>query len=180
MTGAPALRTARLELRPLLSLRQLDGLLRVTEAAHGEHDPPRTPEERHAHGVRTLERSASSFASNGYGLWLLHRPGQAEPCGWCGLKDGDDPARPELMYGLVPGARGQGLATEAVRALVAHAMALPGTDHVWGAARPENTESVRVMARAELVFSGNRLLDGREYVTYRFPPVSSSASAPIP
>jgi RimJ/RimL family protein N-acetyltransferase len=163
----PVLRTPRLELRPVRYAEQAGALARVIEAS----DPPPPPGSpapgRRAHAERTVGRSAGAFAAQGYGLWFMHRAGRDEPVGWCGLKDGENPARPELMYGLAVGARGEGLATEAVRALVAHAFSLPGVEAVWGAARPENEASLRVMARAGMTCEGTRTLDGQAYVVYR-------------
>jgi len=61
---------------------------------------------------------------------------------------------------------------------MAHVLALPATDHVWGAARPENTASIRVMERAGLAPAGRRVLGGIEYETLRFPPLRVSAVGP--
>lgn len=70
------------------------------------------------------------------------------------------------MFGLVPEARGAGLATEATLAVLDHALALPGTRRIWGAARPDNAASVGVMERAGLAYEGRRTLDGTEFVIY--------------
>jgi RimJ/RimL family protein N-acetyltransferase len=170
MSAAPNLRTARLELRPLVEAGQIETLLQVTEAARAENEPAGTSEERRAHATRTVERSAMTFEHHGFGLWLMYLPEQRDPCGWCGIRNGEHPDAPELTYGLAPLARGAGLATEAVRAVIAHALALPATDHVWGAARPENLASIRVMERAGLVPAGRRVLGGIEYETFRWSP----------
>ncbi len=157
----PELRTARLVLAPAVDPAWADALAALTVATEGETGPP--SEARLAHARLTLERSARGFANGTFGLWLLARPGETAWLGWAGLKAADDPARPELMYGLHPAARGAGLATEAVRALVAHAFERPGVVEVWGATRPENDPSARVMAAAGLVEAEPRVLDGTRY-----------------
>lgn len=159
--------TPRLALRPVLEDEPVEPLARLSARVHGDADPDHPPPERVRDAHRAVARSAAAFAAHRYGLWLLVPPGAAEAIGWCGLKAGDDPAQPELMYGLVPDARGRGLATEAVRAVVALALALPRTVRVWGAALPDNAPSARVMERAGLAREGLRTLeDGVTYVVH--------------
>jgi ribosomal-protein-alanine N-acetyltransferase len=86
--------------------------------------------------------------------------------GWCGPEAGDDATSTELMFGLVPSARGAGLAREATRAVIEHGFGLAATRRVWGAALPDNSASARVMERAGLLFEGRRVLDGAECVVY--------------
>lgn len=176
MSAAPFLRTARLELRPVVDAGQIEALLRVTQDGRADNDPARTPDESRAHAMRTIERSAETFERHGFGLWLMCLHEHPDPCGWCGIRNGEHPDAPELTYGLVPSARGMGLATEAVRAVIVHALALPATDHIWGAARPENLASIRVMERAGLVPAGRRVLGEIEYETLRFPVKGAAAS----
>lgn len=164
--------TTCLVLRPVLEGEPVEPLARLSAFVHGEPEPDGLSPVRLAEARRIVARSAASFAAHGYGLWLLLPPGAREAIGWCGLKPGDDPAEPELMYGLVPGGRGSGHATEAVRAVIALAFTLSATRRVWGAARPGNASSTRVMERAGLTLEGLRILDGDEYVVY-------AARAPI-
>lgn len=154
------LRTPRLVLRPVLEDEPAEALARLSARVHEGAGP--SPEQ--ARGI--VERSAAAFRAHRYGTWLLVPAGEVDPVGWCGLKPGDDPASPELMFGLLPEARGAGLVTEATLAVVEYAVSLPGTRKVWGAARPDNAASARVMERAGLAFEGRRVLDGAEYVTY--------------
>lgn len=169
------LRTPQAVLRPFVEAAQDEAIVRVIAAVPGEAAEPRTEAQQFVHAALTRQRSVQAFAAHGYGLWLVLRADGEEAMGWCGLKAGPDPALPELMYGLMPPARGKGLATEAVCAVLAHAMALPGVTEVWGAARPTNPASARVMERAGLVFAGRSLLDGAEYDVYRTAPALASA-----
>jgi RimJ/RimL family protein N-acetyltransferase len=68
-------------------------------------------------------------------------------------------------YGLAAGARGNGYATEALRALVAWALAQPGVVRVEADTTHANFPSQRVMERA-----GMRLVDRNEQLRfYRIP-----------
>ncbi|SOD61822.1 Protein N-acetyltransferase, RimJ/RimL family [Streptomyces zhaozhouensis] len=60
----------------------------------------------------------------------------------------------ELGYGVVPSRRGRGLATEAARALVTHALTLPGVRTVRASAEPANPASLRVLEKAGLRRTG--------------------------
>ncbi len=53
----------------------------------------------------------------------------------------------EVGYGLVPAARGRGLATEAAGALVGWALGRPDVRRVLAECEPDNTASARVLAR---------------------------------
>lgn len=53
----------------------------------------------------------------------------------------------EIGYSVVPAARGRGIATEVVRALVSHAFTHPGVDEVVAHTSDENVLSTRVLLR---------------------------------
>ncbi|MFI5803452.1 GNAT family N-acetyltransferase [Streptomyces sp. NPDC051561] len=57
----------------------------------------------------------------------------------------------EFGYGLAPSHWGQGYATEAAHAVVAHALAAPGVHTVCAKAALENPASIRVLEKAGLV-----------------------------
>ncbi|XVV03475.1 GNAT family N-acetyltransferase [Actinosynnema sp. CA-248983] len=56
--------------------------------------------------------------------------------------------RLEIGYGVVPSRRGLGYATEATRALAAHALTAPGVTVVHAGVDPANPASVRVLVKA--------------------------------
>ena len=128
----------------------------------------------HAAGTTSTVRIAASIANqtrwwqeHGYGLWVLMSRGTERVIGWCGLKPGSDPTNPEVMFGLEPSSRGQGLATEAARAVVAYALALPGVSSVWGATSTGNVAAAAVMRRVGMAFESEGLLDGVQSVIFR-------------
>lgn len=116
--------------------------------------------------AKSTARISASIASqtrwwneHGYGLWVLLLRGSEHIVGWCGLKPGTDPTQPELMFGLEPASRGQGLATEAARAVVAYALTLPKVMSVWGATAKGNAPSAAVMMHAGMALESEGPLD---------------------
>jgi RimJ/RimL family protein N-acetyltransferase len=103
----------------------------------------------------------------GYGLWVLLPRGREHLVGWCGLKPGVDPRNPEITFGLEASSRGQGLATEAARSVVAYALGLPGVTSVWGATAVGNAASAAVMRRIGMLLESERLLDGVQSLIFR-------------
>ncbi|MEU7531371.1 GNAT family N-acetyltransferase [Saccharothrix sp. NPDC042600] len=72
--------------------------------------------------------------------------------------------RLEIGYGVVPSRRGLGYATEATRALAAHALSAPDVTVVHAGVEPANPASVRVLVKA-----GFTLVDaGAEVHRYEF------------
>jgi RimJ/RimL family protein N-acetyltransferase len=53
-----------------------------------------------------------------------------------------------IGYAIVPAARRQGYATEAIAALTAWSLAQPGVDHVRAQTLPDNEASIRALLRA--------------------------------
>jgi RimJ/RimL family protein N-acetyltransferase len=128
----------------------------------------------HAAETTSTARISASIANqtrwwqeHGYGLWVLLPRGSERVIGWCGLKPGADPMHPEIMFGLEPTSRGLGLATEAARAVVAYALALPGVSSVWGATVTGNAASAAVMRRAGMAFESEGPLDGVQSLVFR-------------
>lgn len=70
----------------------------------------------------------------------------------------------ELGYGVAPSRRGRGYASEAVRALTAHAFTAPEVEAVFAHVEPSNPASVRVLEKAGFVLAG----PGTEVGTVRY------------
>ncbi len=128
----------------------------------------------HAAETTSTARISESIANqtrwwqeHGYGLWVLLPRGTERVIGWCGLRPGADPTHPEIMFGLEPASRGQGLAAEAARAVVAYALALPGVSSVWGATATGNAASAAVMRRVGMAFESESPLDGVQSLVFR-------------
>src|SRR5215212_9797373 len=113
--------------------------------------------------VRAVDNGADPGA---YGVYQLVRSGDDVVVGDIGFHGPPNPAGSVTVgYGLAPGARGQGYATEALRALVAWAPAHPELVVVEADTTHANLPSQRVMERA-----GMRMYDKSEQLRfYRVP-----------
>jgi ribosomal-protein-alanine N-acetyltransferase len=148
------LNTERLLLRPAIR-EDVESLARVSGATTTERI------------IALVERSMVWWSDHGYGLWVLLDPKTQELVGWCGLRPGSSARDPEVIYGLATSARGSGLATEAVRAVVAFAFGNPDVHSVWAATAPTNYASVAVMERVGMTFDRRGELDGIQSLIYR-------------
>jgi ribosomal protein S18 acetylase RimI-like enzyme len=79
------------------------------------------------------------------------------------LKRRPEPGRVEIGYGVAESARGKGVATAAVRQVMARAFADPGVDEVYAETAVDNTASRRVVEKAGFSHVGQRASeeDGR-------------------
>jgi RimJ/RimL family protein N-acetyltransferase len=101
-----------------------------------------------------------------YGVYQLVRASDGRVVGDIGFHGPPNPSGSVTVgYGLAPAARGQGYATEALRALVAWALAQPEVTSIEADTTHANLPSQRVMERA-----GMRLYDRSDQLRfYRVP-----------
>ena len=93
-----------------------------------------------------IEASELSFAGAGYGLWLISERDASDLAGTAGLRPLEDLGL-EVIYSIAPGSWGRGLATEAARAVVEHALGPLGLPEVLAEVDEGNEASVRVIER---------------------------------
>lgn len=133
----PVLRTERLVLRPATAASAPDLLCPRPNGF------PRTDDASMLAGVL-------AGGDDGHGVYVVEL--QGEPIGTVGCAGGLSPdGDQEVGYGLVPSARGRGLATEAVGALCAHLERAPGVLRLTAEALPGNSASLRVLHRLGFV-----------------------------
>jgi len=111
--------------------------------------------------AETIEESVRDFASSGYGIWLIQEPGETGPggpvpagpgligpglVGTAGLRPLEQLGL-EIFYSLAPASWGRGYATEAARAVVAHALGPLRLPEVLAEVDEGNTASVAVVKR---------------------------------
>ena len=113
-----------------------------------------------------IERSAVSFAAEGFGLFALRGPGGSELLGVTGIYRLHPGAEPELIYSLARASWGRGLASEASRAVIADAFARLGFARVLARTDPPNRASLEVMKRLGMQYLGERDEAGRPTVSY--------------
>ena len=154
-----------------LCLRQLE-LEEARELLQGRADRERPwasgyPIQGTLIAVEAFVRAVDHGAQPGpYGVYQLVRSADGQVIGDIGFHGPPDQhGSVTVGYGLAAGARGRGYATEALRALVAWALAQPGVERVEADTTHANLPSQRVMERA-----GMRLVDRNEQLRfYRIP-----------
>jgi RimJ/RimL family protein N-acetyltransferase len=106
-----------------------------------------------------IESRHAMERETGYAMWVVEARATGEFLGQCGLRPAatmDPTAGPEidLAYHFVPGSWGKGYATEAVIAVLAHALGPLGLGGVMAVAIPDNVGSWRVMEKAGMRYEG--------------------------
>ncbi|HZW28545.1 MAG TPA: GNAT family N-acetyltransferase [Trueperaceae bacterium] len=147
LTGAEAFTTPRLRARRWRP-SDLGPLLRV----YGDADAMRwvgdgSPLSRDE-AERWLEVTAANYARRGYGMFALEDLATGEVVGFVGIVHPGGQEEPEVKYAFARERWGQGLATEAVRGVVAYGAATHGLTRVIATTAPENSASHRVLEKA--------------------------------
>ena len=96
--------------------------------------------------TETIEESIRDFAAGGSGIWLIQETGRAGLAGTAGLRTLEALGL-EIFYSLAPDSWGRGYATEAARAVVAHALGTLGLPEVLAEVDAGNAASVAVVKR---------------------------------
>jgi RimJ/RimL family protein N-acetyltransferase len=178
--GAASLSTPSLDLRPS-RLQDLGALYRLWTAAAVRRFlfDGRMLGLDEARGF--LERSAASFAEHGFGIWLVFERGRPELAGFAGLL-GRAEGAPSLVYGIRPDLVGRGLASEAARAVLDHALGALRLPCVAEDVDEPNAASVRVLEKLGLVRVRRAEASGRPVLYYEIStppdpePVNGSAN----
>ena len=143
----PELRTERLVLRPITST-DADFVLRHfgDPGVHRylvDSDPVTTVE--HARSIVDFYTSDTSGTRQ---RWVITRSVDGEPIGTCGFHlRSFAHRRAEIGYDLAPAWWGQGLMTEALRAVLGHGVGEMGLHRISACIHPENLASLRTAER---------------------------------
>jgi RimJ/RimL family protein N-acetyltransferase len=122
-----------------------------------------------AHAEETLAGFLAEWRRVGHGRWTVALRVTGEPIGNCGFvrwREGDEDARPELAYGYVRTAWGQGYATEAGQAALEWAWEALPFDDIVALTHPENAASKRVLARLGFEGAGEVVLPHGRRLAY--------------
>jgi ribosomal-protein-alanine N-acetyltransferase len=148
MTAADkTIRTARLRLVPVsaANARMLWTLMQTPELRTYQDLP--TMEWRHFRALVTSSRSAFRAHKSGRFEWLIENE-SGTPIGWVSLRVGERVADGgEIGYSLLAEHRGQGLASEAVRALIDEAFNYGKLRRIRAYCVPENAPSRALLRR---------------------------------
>jgi ribosomal-protein-alanine N-acetyltransferase len=162
---SPILETERLRLRPVVA-DDLDHFA----ALYGDPDVMRFiglrgPLTREQAGER-LEFMIDHWRRHGFGMWTLRLKASGEFVGRCGLRYLEETPEVELGYTLAKAFWGQGLATEASRAVARHAFDAIKLRRLVAVADPANVSSVNVMRKIGMIFERTGLFYGSECVLF--------------
>lgn len=96
---------------------------------------------------QAVEEANAGFREKGYGLWCVSLRHSGVLAGFCGLRGSGEGGAVELVSGLAPSRTGQGYATEAARAVLAHALGACGLAEVWGRVDETNARGAKLLER---------------------------------
>jgi RimJ/RimL family protein N-acetyltransferase len=155
LTGEPLFETARLACRKWRTT-DVDALFEVYGDPVGarwvDDGSPITRAECEA----WLEVTARNYSERGYGMFALDDRASAQTIGFCGLVHPGGQAEAEVKYALLRARWGQGLASEAVPAIVAYGAQQHALTQVIATVAPENLASQRVLRKAGFTFVAER------------------------
>jgi RimJ/RimL family protein N-acetyltransferase len=153
-TMQPEIQTERLRL-VALTLAQLDLSLADPERLERELDVSLSPDlldkpARRAIGYKTKRMPVTATALHPWlTFWLVVLTAERYGVGLVGFKgDPDESDEVEIGYGIVPAYRRQGIATEAVKALIGWAFQDPACGTIRADTLKGNIASGRVLAKA--------------------------------
>jgi [ribosomal protein S5]-alanine N-acetyltransferase len=109
-------------------------------------------------GVRTLADALAyienniraSYRRHGIGMWVVENRVSGTRIGLCGLLRRDTLEHPDVGYAFLPAAFGQGFATEAAGACLAHGRSVLGLEIICAIVAPQNKASIQVLNKIGL------------------------------
>jgi RimJ/RimL family protein N-acetyltransferase len=155
--------TARLRLRPV----RVDDLEALSEIYLHPRVAPWTGLRTREEVKRELSLQREHQATLGFSCWVLERRSTRRVIGDCGLQPLEHRGPEiEVGYNLHPSVWGQGLASEAARAVLDVAFGRLGIGRVVAVVSPENPASQRVLEKAGLTRTGIRHAYGASLLLY--------------
>ena len=111
-----------------------------------------------------IQFALETLQQHGYCQWPLIHKADGKLIGYCGFVNSDD--APEIGWRLAPEYWGQGLATEAARAVLTHGFETLGFQRVIATVQAANVASIRVIEKLGMTLVENFDRDGREVMLY--------------
>lgn len=96
---------------------------------------------------QVVDAGNAAFRERGFGLWCVNLTHSGVLAGFCGLRGFGEAGEVELIFGLGPSRTGNGYATEAARAVLAHGFGACGLAEIWGRVDEPNARSIRLLER---------------------------------
>jgi ribosomal-protein-alanine N-acetyltransferase len=116
-------------------------------------------------------RPLADYRKYGYGRWACVLKASGAVIGFAGLKYLEELREVDIGYRLLPAYWGQGLATEAGRAVLDYGRACLGLKRIVGFVDPANVASVRVLEKLGMTADGEVALGGMQCIRYVTLPV---------
>lgn len=121
-------------------------------------------------GIRTAAEAETAlkegplklYEDYGYGPFCLSLKKEPTLIGICGLFQRDNLDDPDIGFALLPNYCGKGFATEAARAVVAHARDDLGLRRLTAIVSPENVASVALLEKLGMSFERGITMPGEE------------------
>ena len=111
-----------------------------------------TREQRRCQLARQLDGTWPSLG----GVWVVEWQRRDGFLGWCGLFPLEDSGLIEIGYRYVPGAWGQGVASEAAHCVLDYGFTTLGLETIVAVTHPQNHASQRVLGKIGLEYVGLR------------------------
>jgi [ribosomal protein S5]-alanine N-acetyltransferase len=92
----------------------------------------------------------ASYLRHGMGLWLVLDVHSGQSIGICGLLKRDTLEHPDVGYAFLPASFGQGYATEAAAACLAHGRSVLGLTTICAIVAAHNAASIKVLEKIGL------------------------------
>lgn len=118
---------------------------------------------------RQFAAESGHWALRGFGLWTLVGKAAGDVLGWVGLQQPAHYDCPELAWHLTAQAEGQGLASEAARAALAHGRGTLGMGRVISYVATANTRSLRLAEGLGAAVAERGSFQGSDYVLFDHP-----------
>jgi len=116
-----------------------------------------------------VEQSIAEAGRSGLGAWTIRPRANDQAIGVCGLKPAETRGQAEVLYALHPGWWKQGLATEAVRAVLDYAFGAAGIELLVANTDVPNVDSIRTLERLGFAFQRRAPVNGLDLMFYSLP-----------
>jgi len=160
------LKTERLSLRPREADDLEDFLAMDSDPEVIRYIYPEGPPEPESLRERYRARILAGWPQTG-GFWIVEWKGRPEFLGWCALFPLEESGLIEIGYRYRRATWGQGVATEAAAAVLAHGFEVLKFDPIVGVTHPDNRASQRVLEKLGLERDGSAFHYGQDLSFFR-------------
>lgn len=165
-TSMPIIHTARLDLHPVQK-RDVDLLHNMWVDAEIRRYLWDGVVIDRSMAERVIEDGVGLWQRENYGLWVIYEKSSKSAIGFAGFRATGEPDVPEILFGLLPSAWGNGYATEAARAALEYMRARGGVAAIHAEADEPNVASIRVLERLGMSRTGVRTGENGTVITFR-------------